>query len=240
MNIKDVNYISYGNNKKGVIVLLHGWGQNIQMMDMVGRPFKDKYQIIALDLPGFGKSKEPDSFWCANDYATFLHNFLENLNIKNPVLIGHSFGGRVAICYASRYKTKKVVLFSSPFRPSKSKKTMFKVKVYKFIKKIKFLKPIIEKLKNKWGSTDYKNASEILRGSLVKIVNEDLTENAKKILAPTLLIYGDCDKTVPIKEAQVLSNLIKDAGLIKYPGLGHYAYLENLNNTIYILNNFLG
>ena len=163
---------------------------------------------------------------------------MTKLKVSSPVLIGHSFGGRIAINYASRFETEKIVLLSAPFRPKK-KKLNLKVRVYKIIKKIKFLKPVTNYLSNKWGSTDYKNASEIMRGSLVKIVNEDLTENAKKINSPVLLIYGTLDKDVPLKEAIYLETILKDGGLVKYNGLGHYAYLENLNLTINILKNFL-
>lgn len=239
MNLKDVNYKDYGVDKKGVIVLLHGWGQNIQMMDMLGHPFEKDFRIIVLDLPGFGNSSEPNDFWSVTDYANFLNDFFNNLNIKKPILIGHSFGGRIAIDYASRFEVNKVVLLSAPFRPKKKKVSM-KVKIYKIIKKVKFLKSFANYLKGKWGSNDYKNASEIMRGSLVKIVNQDLTENAKKITAPVLLIYGTADKDVPLKEAIYLETILKDGGLVRYTGLGHYAYLENLNLTISILNNYLG
>lgn len=239
MDIKDINYIDYGINKKGVIVLLHGWGQNIEMMDMLGHPFEKDFRIIVLDFPGFGKTPEPDSFWSTTDYANCLHKFLTSLKVKNPILIGHSFGGRVSISYASIYGAKKVVLLSAPFRPSKNKKPNLKVKIYKLVKKIPCLKKLTNYLRNKWGSSDYKNASEIIRGSLVKIVNEDLTNYAKNIKCPTLLIYGELDKDVPLKEAQDLEKLIEDAGLIKYENAHHYAYLENLNQTIAILHNFL-
>lgn len=239
MVIKDINYIDYGINKKGVIVLLHGWGQNIEMMDMLGHPFEKDFRIIVLDFPGFGKTPEPDSFWSTTDYAKCLHQFLTSLKVKNPILIGHSFGGRVAISYAAIYGAQKVVLLSAPFRPNKNKKPNLKVKIYKFVKKIPCLKKLTNYLRNKWGSSDYKNASEIIRGSLVKIVNEDLTNYAKSIKCPTLLIYGSLDKDVPLKEAQDLEKLIEDAGLIKYENAHHYAYLENLNQTIAILHNFL-
>ncbi|MGN1379222.1 MAG: alpha/beta fold hydrolase [Bacilli bacterium] len=239
MDIKDINYIDYGVNKKGVIVLLHGWGQNIEMMDMIGHPFEKDFRIIVLDFPGFGKTPEPDSFWSTTDYAKCLHQFLTNLKVKNPILIGHSFGGRVAISYAAIYGAQKVVLLSAPFRPTKNKKPNLKVKIYKLVKKIPCFKKLTNYLRNKWGSSDYKNASEINRGSLVKIVNEDLTNYAKNIKCPTLLIYGELDKDVPLKEAQDLEKLIEDAGLIKYENAHHYAYLENLNQTIAILHNFL-
>lgn len=239
MDLNNINYVDYGTDKKGCIVLLHGWGQNIEMMDMLGRPFASNFRVIILDFPGFGKSEEPKKPSSVSDYTKMLHDFLTKLKVSNPILIGHSFGGRVAICYASKYATSKVILLSAPFRPSTKKKKSLKVTIYKFVKKYKIFNSLAEILKNKWGSPDYKNASEIMRGSLVKIVNEDLTENAKSIKCPVLLIYGENDTDVPIKEAEQLEKIIPDAGLVRYPNSHHYAYLENLNQTIAILHNFL-
>ena len=86
MNIKDINYIDYGKNIKGTIVLLHGWGQNIQMMDMLGRPFQENYRIIVIDFPGFGKSPEPDKAWSAEDYTSCLFEFLKSKKVFNNKL----------------------------------------------------------------------------------------------------------------------------------------------------------
>ena len=239
MDINDINYVSYGKNVKGTIVLLHGWGQNIEMMDMLGKPFQDEFKIIILDLPGFGKSKEPNMASSVEDYGDILYTFLSKLKVKNPILIGHSFGGRISIYYAAKYGASKVVLLSSPFRPNTNTKVSNKTKIYKSVKKIKLLKPLANYLKGKWGSDDYKNASEINRGTLVKVVNEDLTDYAKNITCSTLLIYGTNDTAVDISEARYLVNILKDGGLVEYEGCTHYAYLERLNQTISVLNSFL-
>lgn len=238
MNINDINYLDYGNGNLGTIVLMHGWGQNTEMMDMLGRPFASSFRIINIDLPGFGKTPEPSEAFSVSDYALVIHKLLKKLEVKNPILIGHSFGGRVAICYAAKYGAEKAILLSSPFRPGK-KKASIKVKIYNFVKKIKFLKSFALYLRNKWGSEDYKNASEITRGTLIKVVNEDLTKYAESIKCPVLLIYGELDKDVPITEARDLEKIIPDSGLVEYPGAHHYAYLEKLTDTIAILSNFL-
>jgi len=237
MDIKNINYLDYGKCNLGTIVLLHGWGQNIEMMDMLGRPFKEDFRVIVLDLPGFGDSPEPKEASDVDDYAEAVHKLLKKLKVEKPILVGHSFGGRISICYASKYETEKVVLLSAPFRPRK-KKANFKTMIFKVVKKIKILAPLRDYLKNKWGSADYKSASEINRGTLVKVVNQDLTDNAKNIKCPVLLIYGKEDKDVPIEEARVLEGLIEDAGLIEYDNAHHYAYLERLNQTLAILKNF--
>lgn len=237
MNLDLINYKIYGSNKKGCIVLLHGWGQNIEMMDMLGHPFEKEFQIIVLDLPGFGKTPEPDHSFSIEEYANVLHKLLEKENITNPILVGHSFGGRIAIKYASMYKVKKIVLLSAPFRPSK-KKTSYKSKIYNFVKKYKCFNNLTAYLKDKWGSSDYKNASDINRGTLVKAVNEDLTSNVLKIKCPVLMIYGQKDTAVPISEGEALKSLLSDVGLIIYENANHYAYLNEFERTIAILNKF--
>lgn len=228
----DINYVQYGTGKD--VVLLHGWGQNIQMMDPLGKLLKN-CRITILDLPGFGSSMEPSFAYNISDYASLLHEFLKELKIDNPILIGHSFGGRIAIYYASIYPVSKLVLFGSPF--IKRENDSLKLKVFKSLKKIKFLNNFAEIMKNHIGSEDYKNASGVMRQILVNTVNTDLSSNASKITCPTLLIWGNNDEAVPVSEAKKLESLIDDSALIVLNGT-HYCYLENLNHISCILENF--
>ena len=232
-NIK-VNYKQYGEGED--IVLLHGWGQNIAMMDPLGTNLKENHRITIIDLPGFGLSEEPDTIYGVSDYVELLHELFLELKIEKPILIGHSFGGRLSICYASKYPVSKMVLFGSPCvrHVYKSKKQSF----YKALKKVKILNPIVNIMKKHMGSADYKNASPKMRDVLVKTVNEDLSEYAKKVNCSTLLIWGENDTAVPVSEARELDDLLQDSALIILPGT-HYCYLENLSQVINILNNFL-
>ena len=93
----NINYIQYGSGKD--IVLLHGWGQNIQMMTPLGDRLQKKFRITILDFPGFGDSDEPDIGLTIENYTEILENFLQKLKIDTPIIIGHSFGGRVGINY---------------------------------------------------------------------------------------------------------------------------------------------
>ena len=241
MNIKDVNinYVQYGNSKGKDVVLLHGWGQNIEMMNPIGERLKNDYHITILDLPGFGKSSEPTYDWTIYDYYEILKEFLKELKIKNPVLIGHSFGGRISIIYASKEKVDKLVLLASPFRKSVKKDTL-KIKILKFLKKVPLLKDLEDYAKTKIGSTDYRNASPVMRKILVNTVNEDLESCVRNIKVPTVLIWGDNDTAVSVEDARYMESIIPDAGLIVYEGCTHYAYLERLGDTINILKSFLG
>ena len=114
INIKniDINYTQYGEGKD--IVLLHGWGQNIEMMKPIGDNLCINHRITILDLPGFGESEEPKEVWNIGDYSNMLEEFLNRLDIKKPVIMGHSFGGRIAIRYSANHSIEKLVLFGSP------------------------------------------------------------------------------------------------------------------------------
>lgn len=238
INIKNlyINYIQYGNGKGKDIILLHGWGQNIEMMKPLGDNFSDKFRITILDLPGFGNSEEPKYTWTIDDYELMLEDFIKKLKIKKPIVIGHSFGGRLAIRYSARNPIEKLVLFGSPcIRIQES--LPIKVRMLKLLKKIPGMNKFGEYMKKYIGSRDYKAASPIMRQTLVEVVNEDLSKYAKEIEEPTLLIWGQNDTEAPVAEAKELEKIMIDAALIILPGT-HYAYLENLAQIVTILNNF--
>lgn len=235
INNHNINYIQEGKGKD--ILLLHGWGQNIEMMMPLGNELQDKYRITILDLPGFGQSDVLNQSWTMDDYVNLFGEFLKELKIKNPILMGHSFGGRLSIRYASRNKVDKLVLFGSPcIREERKSK---KEKMLKSMKKLPGMNKIGEFAKNFIGSTDYKNATPVMRETLVNVVNEDLSEDAKKIEASTLLIWGSLDEQAPLEDAKKLEIILKDGGLVVLDGYTHYAYLEALPSVINILNNFL-
>lgn len=238
INVKnlEVNYIQYGEGKD--IILLHGWGQNIEMMKPVGDNFSDRYRITILDLPGFGQSEEPKSPWTIELYSNMLEEFVEKLKIKKPIVIGHSFGGRVAIRFSARNPIEKLILFGSPCIRF-DEELPFHVKVLKKLKQLPGLNEFGEYMKQYIGSRDYKAASPIMRQTLVEVVNEDLSKFAREIEEPTLLIWGENDTEAPVNEAKELEKIMNDAALIILPGT-HYAYLENLPRVVSILNSFLG
>lgn len=231
----NVNYIQYGKGKD--ILLLHGWGQNIQMMMPLGDPLSQKYRVTIIDFPGFGQSEEPTTVWSVQDYADMVHEIVIQLNIDQPTIIGHSFGGRVAICYAASYEVDKLVLFGAPCVRTKKDLTK-KEKLLKKAKQLPGMSKVAEFAKQYIGSTDYKAASPMMRDILVKTVNEDLSDYAKQIMVPTLLIWGQQDLQAPLEEAKMLEQLLHDGALILLPG-SHYAYLENLTQVLNIIFNFM-
>ncbi len=236
INVKNlsINYIQYGEGND--IVLLHGWGQNIEMMRPIGDNFQDRFRITILDFPGFGESEEPKEAWTIEDYELMLEEFLKKVNVKKPIVIGHSFGGRVAIRYSARNPISKLVLFGSPCIRIQEELSLG-VKILKKLKTLPGLNELGEYMKKFIGSRDYKAASPIMRQTLVNVVNEDLSKFAREIEEPTLLIWGTNDTEAPLNEAKELEKIMVDAALITLPGT-HYAYLENLPRVVTILDNF--
>jgi pimeloyl-ACP methyl ester carboxylesterase len=235
----NVNYSYFDNSSKTSIIYLHGWGQNIAMMMPIAKPFIKKYNVLIIDLPGFGDSEEPRDVWSIYDYADMVYELSKSLKMKNPILIGHSFGGKISLVFASKYNCNKLVLLASPYK-KKIVKDSLKTKVLKGMKKVPGLKGLAEKAKKYFGSTDYKNASSMMRKVLVNHVNLDVSDDAKKIKCPTLLIWGTKDEAVAYEDAIELEKLINNAGIVTYEGNTHYAYLERLNQTINVLKSFIG
>ena len=237
INIKglDINYIQYGSGRD--ILLLHGWGQNIEMMKFIGDRFSDKFRITILDFPGFGESSEPTSPWTIDDYYLMLEEFVKKVKIKKPIVMGHSFGGRVGIRYSANNPIEKLVLFGSPCIRIQEKLPLY----VRFLKKLKTLPGMNnfgEFMKKYIGSRDYKAASPVMRQTLVNVVNEDLSSYARKIEEPTLLVWGEHDTEAPLNDAKELEKIMIDAALIVLPGT-HYAYIENLDRVCLILSEFL-
>lgn len=238
INNVEVYYERYNQGGEKPLVFLHGWGQNTEMMLPVAKPFIENHEVILIDLPGFGKSGQLDRPYEVSDYVELLHKLLQKLDIKKPTLIGHSYGGKISLLYASKYEVEKLVLFGSPFQKEIEKESL-KLKTLRTLKKIPGINKLEGFAKKHIGSTDYKNASPVMRETLVKTVNLDITEEVKKIKAPTLLIWGTADEAVSIDRAYELEKLIPDAGLVVYENATHYAYLENLGQTISVMKSFL-
>lgn len=226
------------------VVLLHGWGQNIAMMKPVSDALIDQFQVVNLDLPGFGGSSEPTFAWSIYDYADFLSSFLSYLGIEKPIIIGHSFGVRIAIIYASKHETGKLVFTGGAgILPKRGIDYYFKVYTYKTTKKILSLpglKHFKNKLSSKAGSSDYQQASATMKRVLINVVNEDLSCLLKDIKVPTLLIWGANDDATPLWMAKKMESEIKDAGLVVIENAGHFAYFDNVNYFNVVVKTFIG
>lgn len=244
----NINYIVEGNGKP--VVLLHGWGSSADAYRGIISALSKKCKFYALDFPGCGKSGTMESPWTLGDYCDLVVDFINEMSLDNPALIGHSHGGRVVmkLCADGRVSPEKIVLLDAAgLIPKKSFKQKCRAKSFKIIKKVLTLKPLakpcaplLDKARNYFGSADYNAAPPVLRKTLVNLVNTDLREELHKIKASSLLIWGENDTATPLSDAKIIESLIPDAGLCVLKGCGHFAFVERPLDTYAILNNFLG
>jgi pimeloyl-ACP methyl ester carboxylesterase len=207
------------------------------------------FKVYLVDVVGFGKSDMPEHPLNSEDFGKFVKELLDKLNIVNPILIGHSNGGRCIINAVGRglVSAKKIVLIDSAgLKPKRSLKYYLKVGFFKLGKMVlnllpntKKIKEFKEKLRGKVGSSDYKASNIVLKDTMKTIVNEDCSNLLPNIKVPTLLIWGSLDTATPIADAKKMEKLIPDCGLVEYPGSTHFSYLENIANCNIVLNEFL-
>ena len=235
-NNKDVSiyYEKYGNNKN-TILILPGWGNTRTTFTNIINFFKDNYTIYIIDYPGFGNSPIPEKELTIYDYTNLVRDFLDEMQIKNPIIIAHSFGGRIATLLTGYYKEKidKIIMIdAASIRPRKSIKVLIKQITYKVLKKLTYLLPRLkqeyyrQKLLKGFGSTDYQKLPNNMHKTFKNIVNENLIYYLKNIESETLLLWGKLDKDTPLKDGYKMNNLIKNSALIIFPKGNHFSYLQ--------------
>lgn len=228
------------------VFLLHGWGCNGEIFKSIQEVLATAYTTYSFDFPGFGASDEPTAVWGVEEYTRMVEQFAKDNGIESPALIGHSFGGRVSIVYASRNDVSRVMLVDAAgIKPKRPFKYYWKVYTFKtmkwlcntFLPKAK-AQAIIDKRRKGAGSSDYNNASPMMRAILSKVVNEDLKHLMPSIKAPTLLFWGNLDTATPLSDAKTMEKLIPDAGLVVAHGTGHFSFLENPGLFTAVIKNF--
>lgn len=247
INNKNINYEVQGEGKP--VILLHGWLASLETMAPLAKSLAKSFKVYSVDIIGFGKSDLPDEPLNTNDFGNFLKEFINKLEIQNPILIGHSNGGRTILNYAGRNlgKINKIVLIDSAgIIPKRKPKYYIKMYTFKLLKNIFKILPktqmfnnIKERALSKFGSSDYKNSPEILKRTMSIILNEDQKYLMPNIKVPTLLIWGDKDTATPLEDGKTMEKLIPDSGLVVYEGAGHFSYLDKLSNCLLILDEFL-
>lgn len=229
------------------LILMHGWGCDHSTVRSIAATAALTHTVYNIDFPGFGASEEPAEVWGVERYTRLIEALVKSEKLESPVLVGHSFGGRVAILFASRNKADKVILVDAAgIKPRRTLK--YYLKVYSFKAGKKFWELIlgkekaqarIDRMRARRGSSDYAGASPMMRRILSKVVNEDLTDRLPLISAPALLIWGENDTATPLSDAKKMARLIPDSGLVSFPGCGHYSFLDNPVQFRAVLSSFL-
>ena len=226
-NLK-VNYKIIGRTGPPIIIL-HGWGSSSDKLQNVGELLTDKFNIIIPDLPGFGKSQKPESAWNLDDYVEWLNEFTDKVTELNKsfYLLGHSFGGALAVKFTIRYNQKVERLFlvaAACIRKKTIKKQAFG-RISKFVKIFDFLPfySLIKKTFYKFvvGSSDYIRVQGVMKETFLKAVSEDLSQKLLFVKVPTVIIWGDKDDTTLVEDAHFINGKIENSKLIIIPGTDH-------------------
>lgn len=217
-----LSFIQKGSGKD--LVMLHGYLASKESFYPQIEYFSRFYRVTALDFLGFGEGGELSEPYSVSDYADWLTKALGELGIEKPLVIAHSFGGRVAVKCLSRGNLfeRAVLTGCAGIIPRRTLKYKLRVKTYRFVKKI-----APRYAERKFGSAEYRSLSPVMRESYKKIVNEDLREDAKKIGVPVLFIYGEKDTQTPVSSAKIYQSCVRGSRLKVLENCGHFAHLDN-------------
>lgn len=228
------------------VVVLHGWGGRIESMAPAISCLETDHRVIAFDLPGFGGSPPPPVAWGTRDYASFVAKALLDAGVGRAHFLGHSYGAKTSLYLAAtdpQLVDKLVAVGSSGLRTPPSFRARAKRAVSKGARALgsagapgrRMRDAIYERI----ASTDYKEAGP-MRPTLVRVVNEDLTQLLPRIASPTLLVWGTDDDAAPVAHGRTMESLIPDAGLVEFEGAGHFAYLDEPARFCAIVRHFFG
>ena len=240
-----VNYYQSGSGPD--LVILHGWGRDTSEWFGVLKALETKYRVWLIDLPGFGGSQAPPDTWGIEDYGKLVKDFISQNKIQNAILIGHSFGGRIAIILGRHNHhlfTKLILLNSAGIKLRLSFKGKIINTCSKFLKimplpcairdKVNAISPALLK---RLGveSADYLALKKVFE----RIVAQDLTNELKEISLSTLILWGENDRVVPVKYAKMMHNFIPGSALKIIPGAGHLPHLEKPAEFLIAISQFL-
>lgn len=239
------NYELQGSGK--LILFLHGWGDASAGSSQLQKDLAGTYQVLAPDLPGFGKSQAPPEGWNLDNYAVFVRELLQKLDLPEPfAVIGHSNGGAVAIraiAMDAVTPEKLVLLAASGVRAQKS----FKRASMQFLAKLGNAATIgmPERYRKALRKQLYKSAGsdmmvvESMQDTFKKIVRQDVQAEAAEVTQPTLLVFGANDKDVPPFMGERYNQLIANSHLEMLEGAGHFVHLDQPEKTTTMIKEFL-
>ncbi len=230
--LKDKKSYAWQSTNNPSFAFLHGWGRDCSDFEY----FYNKIDGIFIDLPGFGKSPEPNRAWSPNDYSIWLNEVLPD---SVDTIVAHSFGGRVATHYLNNFNNiNRSIMVGVPLlKYSNSQKgEKLELKLLKKANKFNILPDsYVEKYKRKHGSLDYRNSEGLMRDILVSAVNDDMSEILQKLNSPIYLIWGDKDKEVPLRVAQEALGMLNDSRLFVLKDVGHNPFINKSNEVMEII-----
>lgn len=232
-----------------VVVVLHGWGASIDAVGSILAGLRDRVELIAVDLPGFGESDMVPAAWGNADYANLVIRLADQLNLDTFALVGHSRGAAISVVLASDPKTsgrieRMVLTGAAGIKPRRRAAYYGKVGMAKAGRVIGAVggsagKQVQQKIRERAASADWLAAPEALRGTLRNVLADDISDRLPHVKAPTLLIWGPDDEDTPLWMGQQMERDIPGAGLVVLRSGGHFAYAERAAEFNVIAAHFL-
>jgi len=254
-----VQYDTAGDCGSPVLLFVHGWASSSRMWREAMEALAGDFQCLAPDLPGFGESERPPAGWYTlPNYLRFLHGFCDSLGIRQAHLVGHSMGGTIALGLAADAPervdrlvavnpvvTGKVWLNMGRFAGSPLRRAMLTA--------ARALWPVAINPVISWSLQGdlatspgmrrrredlAKSAPDAVLSGIRAVVTSDISVRLAAISAPTLVMIGEHDTTVPPSEGRLAADLIGGAAL-KYFAAGHLPSDEQPDEFAEALREFL-
>lgn len=207
-------------NEKNII-FLHGWGSNKELMKTAFKNEFKEYKHIYIDMPGFGKSANEYTLF-TKDYATILEEFLKQINIKKDIVLGHSFGGKVA----TLLKPDLLVLLSSAgIIEQKDSKILLTIKMAKIFNKFG-----LSKVTKLLRSSDVNMMDENMYETFKNVVDEDFSNTFSSYSKKAILFWGKTDTATTLKSGKIMHKLIKNSTFTSYDD-DHYFFLRHYKDV---------
>lgn len=234
------------NTDAPALVFLHGWRSEAAIWQGVMREIDWPGALYAPDLPGFGQSPALESGAGVADYAAIVEGFIRKQEITRTILVGHSFGGRIAIKLAAdqpQWLVKLVLTGAAGVERafgSSLKRTALRLaaKTVRPLFAPRFMQPARRRIYRQLGSEDYL-ATPALTATLQQILNEDLTPLLSAIAVPTLLLWGGVDQETPLTYGQLMERSVPGSKLAVIEGAGHYVFIDQPEEFLKALKDFL-
>ena len=227
------------------LIVLPGWGDDSGSWSKLAELLSVHYQVFLIDFPGTGYSPAPDAVWGINDYCKLIEDFTVEMGIRQPILLGHSHGGKIGCCLAAGGNVSPRALIIVSASGTGTKSPVVRAKIYAF-KTLKFLAKrfgaagnrVVERARGYFGSSDYRSAGP-MQATLVRLVNSDIRPLLRRITAPTLILWGDKDQTLPVSQAKNFRDRIAGSFIRILWDSGHFPQLDEPDAMAAIVTEFL-
>lgn len=208
------------------VLALHGWGRR-------GSDFSHSlasFGALAMDLPGFGATPAPAEPIGARDYASLLLPVLDEFS-SPPLVVGHSFGGRVAVCLAAEHpdRVSGLLVTGAPLvRLAPARRTPLAYRLARGLNRAGVIRDsTMETMRRKRGSADYRAATGVMRDILVKVVNEEYRDELTRLTHPLHMLWGADDREVPVAVAEESAAIVNASG-----GDAHLEIVEDVGHLL--------